>query len=572
MPRTLALPGARPSHLGCAGRNLLQAGNFRSSVPYCLRPVSASHHPSPFSSIRHSLGRSTVLPSPRDAAEHCRRITSSNTQIRPYLTNAIRTHQARKMAPQLDSFFSQVDTLSGAFIERLRAAVAIPSVSSDAARRPDVVRMAHFLESELKTLGAHVELRPLGKQPDNPALDLPPVVLARYGSDPAKRTILVYGHYDVQPAEKSDGWATEPFDLTVGSDGRMFGRGSTDDKGPVLGWLNAIEAHQKAGVDFPVNLLMCFEGMEEYGSEGLDDLIIAEAPKFFKDAEAVCISDNYWLGTEKPCLTYGLRGCNYYSVEISGPGADLHSGVFGGTAQEPMTDLVRVLGTLVDTSGKILIPGINEQVAPITAEEETLYDNISFTMETLHESLGSKTTIFEDKKPTLMARWRYPSLSLHGVEGAFSAPGAKTVIPAKVIGKFSIRTVPDMEIEKTNELVYKYVKEQFAKLGSKNTLKVYAQHTGKWWVASPNHWNFTAAAKAVERVWGVAPDFTREGGSIPVTLTFEQATGKNVLLLPMGSSTDGAHSINEKLDKRNYIEGIKLLGAYLHYVAEEPKS
>ncbi|KAL8420385.1 hypothetical protein RB594_003248 [Gaeumannomyces avenae] len=568
MPRTLALLGVRPSHLGCTGRNL--HGNFRSSVPYCLRPLSTSHHPSPFSN-RHSLERSIVQPSPRDTAEHCRRITSSSTQTRPYLTDAIRTHQTRKMAPKLDSFFSQVDSLSDAFIERLRAAVAIPSVSSDAARRPDVVRMAHFLESELKTLGAHVELRPLGKQPDNPALDLPPVVLARYGSDPAKRTILVYGHYDVQPAEKSDGWATEPFDLTVGSDGRMFGRGSTDDKGPVLGWLNAIEAHQKAGVDFPVNLLMCFEGMEEYGSEGLDDLIIAEAPKFFKDAEAVCISDNYWLGTEKPCLTYGLRGCNYYSVEISGPGADLHSGVFGGTAQEPMTDLVRVLGTLVDTSGKILIPGINEQVAPITAEEETLYDNISFTMETLHESLGSKTTIFEDKKPTLMARWRYPSLSLHGVEGAFSAPGAKTVIPAKVIGKFSIRTVPDMEIEKTNELVYKYVKEQFAKLGSKNTLNVYAQHTGKWWVASPNHWNFTAAAKAVERVWGVAPDFTREGGSIPVTLTFEQATGKNVLLLPMGSSTDGAHSINEKLDKRNYIEGIKLLGAYLHYVAEEPK-
>ncbi|KAL8329688.1 hypothetical protein RB597_005119 [Gaeumannomyces tritici] len=567
MPRTLAL-GVRPSHLGCTGRNL--HGNFRSSIPYCLRPLSTSHHPSPFSN-RYLLERSTVLPSPRDTAEHCRRITSNSTQTRPYLTDAIRTHQARKMAPKLDSFFSQVDSLSDAFIERLRAAVAIPSVSSDAARRPDVVRMAHFLESELKTLGADVELRPLGKQPDNPALDLPPVVLARYGSDPAKRTILIYGHYDVQPAEKSDGWATEPFDLTVGSDGRMFGRGSTDDKGPVLGWLNAIEAHQKAGVDFPVNLLMCFEGMEEYGSEGLDDLIIAEAPKFFKDAEAVCISDNYWLGTEKPCLTYGLRGCNYYSVEISGPGADLHSGVFGGTAQEPMTDLVRVLGTLVDTSGKILIPGINEQVAPITAEEETLYDNISFTMETLHESLGSKTTIFEDKKPTLMARWRYPSLSLHGVEGAFSAPGAKTVIPAKVIGKFSIRTVPDMEIEKTNELVYKYVKEQFAKLGSKNTLNVYAQHTGKWWVASPNHWNFTAAAKAVERVWGVAPDFTREGGSIPVTLTFEQATGKNVLLLPMGSSTDGAHSINEKLDKRNYIEGIKLLGAYLHYVAEEPK-
>ncbi|OAA65888.1 glutamate carboxypeptidase [Niveomyces insectorum RCEF 264] len=475
------------------------------------------------------------------------------------------------MAPQLDGFFKQVDDLSDHFIDRLSQAVAIPSVSSDVSRRPDVVRMAHFLEKQLTALGAEVELRPLGKQPDQPQLDLPPVVLARYGRDPSKRTILVYGHYDVQPAEKTDGWNTEPFTLSIAEDGRMLGRGSTDDKGPVLGWINAIEAHKKAGIAFPVNLLMCFEGMEEYGSEGLDDLIMAEAKKFFADAEAVCISDNYWLGTEKPCLTYGLRGCNYYAVEVSGPGQDLHSGVFGGTAQEPMTDLTRVLATLVDTDGKIQIPGIAEQVAPVTADEASLYDGIAFTMETLHDALGSKTTVFDDKKSTLMARWRYPSLSIHGVEGAFSAPGAKTVIPAKVVGKFSIRTVPNMEIDKTNELVYAYVKAQFAKLKSKNTLRVYALHTGNWWVASPKHWNFSAAAKAVERVWGVQPDFTREGGSIPVTLTFEQATGKNVLLLPMGSSTDGAHSINEKLDKKNYIEGIKLLGAYLHYFAEEPK-
>jgi Cys-Gly metallodipeptidase DUG1 len=341
---------------------------------------------------------------------------------------------------------------------------------------------------------------------------LPPAILARYGNDKNKRTILVYGHYDVQPAEMSDGWSTEPFDLTVDDKGRMFGRGSTDDKGPVLGWLNAIEAHQKSGTEFPVNLLMCFEGMEEYGSEGLDDLVYEEAKKFFADADAICISDNYWLGTEKPCLTYGLRGCNYYSIEVWGPGADLHSGVFGGTAQEPMTDLVRVMASLVDTDGKILIPGIMEQVAPVTEDEESLYDGISFTMETLHESLGSKTTIFEDKKSTLMGRWRMPSLSLHGIEGAFSAPGAKTVIPAKVVGKFSIRSVPDMEIEKTNELVCKYIEEQFLKLKSKNSFKVYPQHCGKWWVASPKHWNFSAASKAVERVWGVKPDFTREGG------------------------------------------------------------
>ncbi|PFH62773.1 hypothetical protein XA68_11996 [Ophiocordyceps unilateralis] len=435
---------------------------------------------------------------------------------RLYLSASLRAHQARamdsQMDPQLNAYFKQVDASATTFIDRLRQAVAIPSISAEDHRRPDVVRMGEWLADQLKSLGAQVELRPLGKQPHKEHLDLPPVVLARYGNDKKKRTILVYGHYDVQPAAKSDGWDTEPFELTVDDKGRMFGRGATDDKGPVLGWLNAIDAHQWAGLDFPVNLLMCFEGMEEYGSEGLDDLIKAEAKKFFADADAVCISDNYWLGTEKPCLTYGLRGCNYYSIEVSGPGADLHSGVFGGTAQEPMTDLVRILASLVDTDGKIQIPGIKEQVAPITEEEESLYDGISFTMDDIFQSLGSKTTIHEDKKNTLMARWRYPSLSVHGVEGAFGGAGAKTVIPAKVVGKFSIRSVPNMDIETTNRCVYKYIEEQFAKFKSKNTMKVFAQHTGKWWAASPKHWNFSAAAKATERVWGVKPDFTREGG------------------------------------------------------------
>ncbi|CAL8577573.1 hypothetical protein XPA_003397 [Xanthoria parietina] len=476
------------------------------------------------------------------------------------------------MAPQLDNYFKQVDTLAETFIDRLRAAVAIPSISADDALRPEVVRMSSFLVKELETLGCTVEARPLGPQPGKPHLPLPPVIVARYGSDKAKRTILVYGHYDVQPALKEDGWNTDPFTLSIDEQGRMYGRGSTDDKGPVLGWLNVLQAHKAAGTELPVNLLMCFEGMEEYGSEGLDDFIKQECQKggFFEEADAVCISDNYWLGTQKPCLTYGLRGCNYYSVEIEGPAQDLHSGVFGGTAQEPMTDLVRVLGTLVNTDGKIQIPGVNEMVAPVTEEEKALYGAISYTMDDLHESLGSQTTMQDSKEQTLMARWRYPTLSVHGVEGAFSAPGAKTVIPAKVIGKFSIRTVPDMESDKVDEAVFKHVRSEFQKLGSKNKLNVSLQHAGPWWVASPKHWNFSAAGKAVQKVFGVAPDLTREGGSIPVTITFEQATGKNVLLLPMGSSTDAAHSVNEKLDRRNYIEGTKLLGAYLHYVAEEP--
>jgi Cys-Gly metallodipeptidase DUG1 len=264
--------------------------------------------------------------------------------------------------------------------------------------------MGDFLASELKEVGAQVEKRYLGKQPHKEHLDLPPVIVARYGNDSSKRTILVYGHYDVQPARKDDGWATEPFELSIDEKGRMYGRGSSDDKGPVLGWLNVIEAHRRADIDLPVNLLMCFEGMEEYGSEGLDDFVREESQNYFAGTDAVCISDNYWLGTEKPCLTYGIRGCNYYSISISGPGQDLHSGVFGGSAQEPMTDLVRVLGSLVDTHGNIKIPGLMDLVAPLTDEERAIYSGISYTMENLYESLGSTTTIFDTEEQTLMAR------------------------------------------------------------------------------------------------------------------------------------------------------------------------
>ncbi|KAK6513423.1 Cys-Gly metallodipeptidase [Arthrobotrys megalospora] len=508
--------------------------------------------------LRSSLLSPRHLHRPRDT--YYAKTTTINITKR-YSTTSV------KMPVDLTAYYDQVDALEGAFIERLRKAVAIPSVSAEPERRPDVVKMADFLKSELETLGASVEYYYPGEQ--SPGLDLPPILLGRYGNDPAKRTILVYGHYDVQPAFKEDGWGTNPFDLTVDEKGRMFGRGSTDDKGPVLGWLNVIEAHQKVGLELPVNLLMCFEGMEESGSEGLEELIKKEAKKFYKDTDAVCISDNYWLGTTKPCLTYGLRGCSYYQVAVSGPGQDLHSGVYGGAVTEPMTDLTNIMTTLVDNTGKLLIDGIYDQVAPLTEAEKTRYESIDFSMDTFYEALGSKTVCTDNDKEILMRRWRFPSLSLHGIEGAYYAPGAKTVIPAKVIGKFSIRTVPNMELPKVTELVTAHVNKVAASLKTNNKVEVSLIHDGKWWIADPNHWNFRAAARATEQVWGVQPDLTREGGSIPITLTFEEETGKNVLLLPMGTSTDQPHSINEKLDKKNYIQGTKLLGSYLHFVAEE---
>lgn len=452
--------------------------------------------------------------------------------------------------------------------------MAIPSVSADAEHRPEVVKMAHWTVDQLKALGAHdIELRELGVQEGTEDLQLPPVVLAKYGNDANKKNILIYGHLDVQPALKEDGWNTDPFVLTVDEEKDvMYGRGSTDDKGPVIGWLNAIEAYKKAGIDFPVNLVMCFEGMEESGSLGLEQLVFAEGDKYFKGVDAVCISDNYWLGTTHPVLTYGLRGCNYYSITITGPGADLHSGVFGGIVNEPMIDLSKVLATLVDGKGKIQIEGVDKMVAPVTEEERSRYDDIHYDIKELTEATGGNDiNMHSTKEDTLMARWRYPSLSIHGIEGAFSGAGAKTVIPAKVSGKFSIRTVPNINSKMLDELVFAHVEKEFAKLGSKCKLNVELVHDGDYWVSDPNNWNFTAAKKATKAVWGVEPDLTREGGSIPITLIFEQATKSDVLLLPMGRGDDGAHSINEKLNISNYIGGVKTLGAYLHYIAEEKK-
>ncbi|TIB74922.1 hypothetical protein E3Q23_02520 [Wallemia mellicola] len=456
-----------------------------------------------------------------------------------------------------------------AFIKRLREAVEIPSVSGEIKRRDQVIRMGHWLKSQLEELNADVKLIDIGTQElEGETIPLPPVVFAQVGNDSNKKTLTIYGHYDVQPANTSDGWDSEPFELTIEGD-LMRGRGSTDvDKGPIVGWLNTLSAYKETKTPLPVNIKFVFEGMEESGSEGLDELVVRESQGFLKGTDAVCISDNYWLTNRKPALTYGLRGVSYFEICVSGPNADLHSGVFGGTVHEPMTDLIKVMGTLVNTDGKITIPGLYEMVQPLTDEELARYKNMDFDVKEYQDSIASKPiTVSDDKATILMNRMRYPSLSLHGIEGAFYGGGAKTVIPAGVKGKFSIRTVPNMDIQKLEELVKKHLNSEFAKLNSRSNFEVVQLSAGPAWAADPNHWNFRAAAKAVKSVFGVEPDLTKEGGSIPVTLTFDESLKVNVCLLPMGRSDDGAHSTNEKLNISNFIEGTKVFAEYLENVA-----
>ncbi|XP_015122124.1 cytosolic non-specific dipeptidase [Diachasma alloeum] len=476
---------------------------------------------------------------------------------------------ASEVPAVLQKLYGYIDQHKKEYIDNLREAVAIKSVSSWPDSRGNCIKMMEWMEVKMKELGAQTELAPIGNETflDGRILPLPPVLLASLPKDPKKKTVLIYGHLDVQPALIEDGWDTEPFTL-VEKDDKLFGRGSTDDKGPVLCWLHALQGYKAIGEEFPVNLKFIFEGMEECGSEGLDTLLWERKDSFLTDIDYVCISDNYWLGTTKPCITYGLRGLTYFHVEVSCAKADLHSGSFGGCVHEGMSDLIYLLNTLVDVNGKIQVEGIYDSVAKLTDEELDSYKDIEFDVKEFKKSVGANRLAHnEDKTQLLMHRWRQPSLSIHGIEGAFSEPGAKTVIPRKVIGKFSIRIVPDMKVEDVEAKVKAHLEREWKKRGSPNSMKIVMGHAGRPWTENPDHPHYVAARKATKYVYGVDPDLSREGGSIPVTLTFQEVTGKNVLLLPVGCGDDGAHSQNEKLNIRNYIQGTKLLGSYLYEVS-----
>ncbi|RUS77218.1 hypothetical protein EGW08_015022 [Elysia chlorotica] len=453
----------------------------------------------------------------------------------------------------MDKLFEQIDKNEARYVQRLSEAVAIQSVSAWPEKRSEIKRMIEWAGQMVTNLGGTVEYADIGEQtlPDKSKIRLPPVLLGTLGSDPKKKTLLVYGHLDVQPAEKSDGWDTEPFVMTE-VDGKFYGRGSTDDKGPVIGWINCLEAMQELQMDLPINFKFVFEGMEESGSLGLDELIEKRKGDFLK----VCKTISVYL----PCT---LRGICYFELKVTCAKQDLHSGLFGGTVHEAMNDLIALMSQLTDVNHKILVPGLYDSVQELTAEEKATYDPIDFDPEDYRKDIGAKKLIHAEKPDLLMARWRYPSLSLHGIEGAFSAPGAKTVIPREVIGKFSIRLVPHMSPPEVEKLVVDYLTKLHKERGSPNNMEVSMGHGGRPWVSDVNDPNYVAARNAIKTVHGVEPDLTREGGSIPVTLTFQEATGKNVILLPMGSSDDGAHSQNEKLNKSNYMLGMKVFAAYI---------
>ncbi|XP_062842144.1 beta-Ala-His dipeptidase [Trichomycterus rosablanca] len=469
---------------------------------------------------------------------------------------------------RFDDLTAHVNKHQDEYVQALSDWVSIESDSSDATKRPELHRMMDAVEEKLRRMGGVVISKDIGNQtlPDGSVVDLPKVVTARFGEDLNKLTVCVYGHVDVQPARREDGWATDPYNLTeIG--GNLYGRGASDNKAPVLAWIHAVQAHRDLDMELPVNVKFLIEGMEETGSNGLDALVEHEKDRFFSDVDYIVISDCGWL-TTRPALTYGTRGNCYFYAQVEGPKQDLHSGVYGGTVVEPMTDLIGILDTLISPSGEILIPGVLDAVANFTAEERKLYEEIQYDVEKYRRKSGVDQFMYSDKIDLLAHQWRYPTVSIHGIEGAFSAPGTKTVIPAKVTAKFSIRQVPDMDPPVVEKQVKDHLHSVFAQRKSPNNLTVTMVIGAKPWLADPNHGLYEAGKRAVMRVFNTSPDLIREGGTIPIARTLQDVTGKSIIMLPIGGADDGLHSQNEKISRYNYIEGTKLFIAYLHEVSQ----
>ncbi|XP_054930030.1 cytosolic non-specific dipeptidase-like isoform X2 [Dermacentor andersoni] len=422
------------------------------------------------------------------------------------------------MPEELGKIFSVIDENRDAMLQSLKELVAIPSVSADSAHRDDIVKAMHMVKKMMEAEGVRVDMQPLGDQTlsDGTTLPFPPLLLGSHGDDANKKTVCMYAHLDVQPA-------------------KMF----------------------------------MYEGMEEVGSQGTVPYLRSDGKsKFFDGIDFVCISDNFWLGTEKPCLTYGLRGITYFDIEVVAGTRDFHSGQHGGITHEAMSDLMDLFDSLMDATGKIAVPGIYDDVRPVTDHERELYRRIDFSLNEYRWEMGVSRLAHEDKVETLVHRWREPCLSLHGISGAYPDPGEPQLVPTHVHGKFSIRTVPDQQPDKVKECVTKHLEQRFAQRNSPNRLKVTMTHSTSTWFTDPMTPHFKAAAAAVKHVHGVEPDLTCEGGTIGTVSALQDHVCRNTLLMPINTAGSAAHAQNENTRLWNYINGAKQFAAYWYEVAK----
>lgn len=429
----------------------------------------------------------------------------------------------------------------------------IPSVSADSRHKPDVARAADWVEARLRGMGLAVERF---------ATPGAPILFAQSPPVPGKPVALIYGHYDVQPPDPLNEWLSPPFEPTV-RDGNVYARGATDDKGQMLTHVLGVETLLKAEGKLPIQVEFLIEGEEEVGSENLEAAVKANRDKLACDV--VVVSDSSQFAPGVPAVTYGLRGIAYYELFVEGPKQDLHSGSFGGGVTNPVNTLAKLLAALVDSDGRIQLPGFYDEVEPLTDRERAEFARLPFDEERFKKQLNVDGVTGEKGFTTLERRWARPTCDINGIWGGYQGEGAKTVLPARAGAKVSFRLVPNQDPEKVTTGL-RALLEPLVPPGAKLTIKPHHGAPGvKFSLESPY---MAAATAAIEAGFGAKPVFMREGGSIPIVGTFARELDADVLLLGWGLDDDNTHSPNEKFNLGDFHRGIKASAALWKQLGE----
>lgn len=438
-------------------------------------------------------------------------------------------------------------------LNELKELLRIPSVSTKSEHKADIERAAHWVAEKMRAAGLEsVEIVPT---------KMHPVVYGESLRAPGKPTALIYGHYDVQPAEPLDLWTTPAFEPTV-RNGNLYGRGTADDKGQIHIHLKALEALRNTEGKLPINVKVMVEGEEEVGSVNLWDFV-----KQFRDrlkADALIVSDTSMLGKGVPSITYGLRGLNYYQLEITGPAQDLHSGVFGGAVPNPITILAETIAKLHDKNFRVAIPGFYDDVADVSRAERKALNSLPWKEKEFRKTVGAPALCGERGFTIIEQLWIRPTLEVNGIWGGYIGEGAKTVIPSKAYAKLSTRLVPNQDPAKIAKLVERQIRKLLPKTVS---LKFEVLSTGKPWVASYTHPIFQKAIHALEQGFGKKAVFIREGGSIPFVSQMDDTFKIPCVLIGFGLPDENAHAPDEHIALENYFGGIKSIAIFYEQLA-----
>lgn len=454
------------------------------------------------------------------------------------------------------AILSYIEDNKQRFLDELFDLLRLPSVSADSKFNEDVRKTAEMVKSRL--LEAGCDTAELVETPGHP------VVYGEKIIDSNLPTVVVYGHYDVQPADPYELWDSPPFEPVI-KDDKIYARGACDDKGQAYMHVKALQSMVETG-SLPCNVKFMIEGEEEVGSSNLETFVKENKEKLAGDV--ILISDTGIISNDTPSITIGLRGLSYMEVEVTGPNRDLHSGVYGGAVANPINVLCKMIDSMVDENGHIAIPGFYDKVEELSQAEREEMAKAPFDLESYKSELGINEVKGEKGFTTNERTGIRPALDVNGIWGGYTGEGAKTVLPSKAYAKISMRLVPNQISDEISDLFTDYFKSIAPDYVQ---VKVTTHHGGQPSVVKTDSLAYGAASKAFEEVWGKTPIPTRDGGSIPIVALFKEVLKVDVVLLGFGLDSDAIHSPNEHYGVFNYFKGIETIAMFYKHFVEMKK-